>query len=234
MDVSSSGGNAVPDPHGAAGLSSLVAVTNSQIEGLRRDGSRAFGPAPLASLFGDVAWPARLLDTRVVYDVHRDRFVVAAIQTRGGNGTELEPRIRVAVSATGDPTSATPADWRSLAIRYNAWGASLFADYPGLGVDEEAVYVTANMFSAAPPADYVKPLLWIVPKDPLYNGAGGSNPGRDLFLKNVTSSGGGAVLPSCTTLPAGSASTRTFSSRPCPPRFGSPAGSPPASGRSSP
>ena len=48
--------------------------------------------------------------------------------------------------------------------------AELAADYPGFAVDEEAIYVTANMFTFGASGSYRGGRLWIIPKSPYYSG----------------------------------------------------------------
>ena len=75
--------------------------------------------------------------------------------------------------------------WRFLAInsKVNIGGNDTWADYPGIAVDEEAVYITANMFPFTSGSGGVR--LWIAnkgvsggwyggPRTPL-----GGLPGRD-------------------------------------------------------
>ncbi|MFQ6093953.1 MAG: putative Ig domain-containing protein, partial [bacterium] len=76
-------------------------------------------------------------------------------------------RILLAVSKTATPTSATAADWYYHAIdaKETIAGVELWADYPGFEVDEEAIYVTANMFEFAGGPDLNFDVqLWIVDK----------------------------------------------------------------------
>jgi hypothetical protein len=158
----------VPDPNGAVGLSSLIAVTNFQIEGLRKDGTVLFGPTTFNEMFSILS-PSFLFDPKIVYDVHQDRFVVVALDKAVDSaGKVTASRICLAVSKNDDPRSASSSDWYLLAIGSLVDGN--WADFPCLAVDEEAVYITANMFKVAPPGGFATSLLWIVPKTPLYSG----------------------------------------------------------------
>jgi hypothetical protein len=128
-------------------------------------------------------------DPKVVYDHFADRFVVVTLEQ-----TELffgEPadasRILLAVSKSGNPKTATEKDWNYYAIDSNVpifnsfvgGDIGYWADYPGFEVDEEAIYITANMFSFV---TFVPDLggffrfyggvrLWIVPKAGFYDGS---------------------------------------------------------------
>ena len=74
-------------------------------------------------------------------------------------------RILLAVSKTGTPASADSTDWWYTAIDAKVVISSVdhWADYPGFAIDEEAVYVTANMFSHFSGA-FGGTRLWIIDK----------------------------------------------------------------------
>lgn len=83
----------------------------------------------------------------MIYDSYSNRFVVVTLETIGRDdmmtGNDVS-KIYVAVSKTGDPNDGW---WKSsinaltVISMVNSW-----ADYPGLALDEEAIYLTANMF----------------------------------------------------------------------------------------
>jgi hypothetical protein len=109
-------------------------------------------------------------DPKIVYDHYEDRFVVVALE-RVDTGSNPDPgnisRILLAVSKTDAPATPTIADWHYHAINSETFFDSLdhWADYPGFEVDEDAVYITANMFEhpgAAGSTFGVR--LWIVDK----------------------------------------------------------------------
>jgi hypothetical protein len=159
-----------PDPHGAAGPDSLIAVVNAQIEGVRKDGTGIFGPDSLDKMLGaSRSFPSRPFDPKIVYDVHRKRFVLVALDRfRTQADVVTESWIYVAVSKTHDPQSATAEDWHIHEInsRFN----NTWADFPGLAVDEEAIYITTNQLYSPPPYMLVNPQLWIIAKEPFYSG----------------------------------------------------------------
>src|SRR5262249_47959762 len=70
-------------------------------------------------------------------------------------------RILVAVSATSDPNGT----WYYTAInsKTTIGGNDTWADYPGLAVDSQAVYITANMFRFGT-GSYQGTRLWLVAK----------------------------------------------------------------------
>jgi hypothetical protein len=171
-----------PDPHGAAGPETLIAVTNVQIESVKKtDAAVVFGPTDLATMFGSTAG---LFDPKVIYDVHRRRFVLVVLATVADpeTGDVYESSILVAVSKSSVPASATSTDWQFLKI--DSLVDQLWADYPGLAVDEEAIYITNNMFSTtASETGLKKSLVWIIAKDPFYSGGSPVVNRHDYILK---------------------------------------------------
>ncbi len=157
-----------PDPIGAAGPDRLIGVVNAGLECRSKTGTLLYRDslkdffAPLGaqtlSTFG--------FDPKIVYDHYEDRFLVIALErwfTASGDPSD-ESRILIAVSKTSSPATATAADWLYLAIdsKVNIGGDDHWADYPGFEVDEEAVYVTANMFPFVTGSGGTR--LWIIDK----------------------------------------------------------------------
>jgi hypothetical protein len=157
-----------PDPCGAAGLDRVMAVVNVGIECRDKLGGLIFRDAlrDFFSPLGAQTLGTFTFDPKIVYDHYEGRFVVVALErwaTALGDPSN-ESRILVAVSKTSTPATATAADWWFMAInsKINIGGSDHWADYPGFEVDEEAVYVTANMFPFAAGAGGVR--LWIIDK----------------------------------------------------------------------
>ena len=153
LTIFSAGGNIPPDPNGVAGLTSLIAVTNTQIEGLRKDGTTIFGPIQLADMFS-IDRCQHLFDPKIVYNAEDEWFVVFMIEddsdSQGfgdsANGKEITmPRMHVA--ASNDPVSTRESDWYFLSM--DSFVDNMWCDYPGLALDEEAVYITGHIVGPA-------------------------------------------------------------------------------------
>ena len=165
--------NIPPDPMGAAGPTQNVDVVNTGIESWDKSGAlqwRASLKTFVTSLVGGS--PGTLgtdgFDAKVVYDHYAGRFVVCFLERK--TTTPTASRIIVAVSKTSAPASATTADWYYYAINSQITITSAtFADYPGLEVDEDAIYITTNQFRFSTGA-YGGTRLWIVNKTPFYAG----------------------------------------------------------------
>lgn len=133
-----------PDPIGVAGLDHVVAVGNVLIEWRDKSGANLTRQS-LQSFFGAAT---ATFDPKVIYDQHAQRFVVITLE-RDFNLSQS--RILVAVSQTADPNLG----WNFITINsklnfFNpAVGATAdhWADYPGLAIDDGAIYITNNMFT---------------------------------------------------------------------------------------
>ena len=182
-----------PDPSGAAGPGHVVSVVNSSIQWFTKEGALQRNQS-LRTFFAPLAPQTTTFDPKVVYDPHAGRFVVVTLERVGtaNNDAANRSRIYLAVSDDSDPNGA----WYFLEInsRVVIGAADRWADFPGLAVDEEAVYVTANMFSFATAPGFGGVRLWIIPKLPFYSGgAAAANIYDPVGLANVNPNGDGAV-----------------------------------------
>ena len=155
-----------PDTHGAVGTTHFVQVTNSHIDMWTRQNT---GPLPLAksvtlaTFFGYTT--ETLFDPRVVYDSTWNRWIVTADAFAESSTVQ---RFFIAVSTTADPTGSF--------FIYNlnvTFFVNDFFDFPQLGIDQDAVLFTANIFNGNSfhGADF-----FAVAKARLYNGLGFSVP----------------------------------------------------------
>ncbi|MCB1183959.1 T9SS type A sorting domain-containing protein [bacterium] len=157
-----------PDPMGAAGPDRLVGIVNAGIECRTKTGLMLFRDSlrDFFSPLGAATLGTFCFDPKIVYDHYEDRFVVVALERwfQANGDPSNESRILIAVSKTASPASPTAADWNYMAInsKVNIGGFDHWADYPGFEVDEEAVYVTANMFPFVSGTGGTR--LWIVDK----------------------------------------------------------------------
>lgn len=153
-----------PDPIGAAGPSHLVCVVNVSIEWHLKDGTQQNSES-LEDFFTSLGpVDVKLFDPKVIYDQHSGRFVVVTLER---SDTAVTSRILLAVSATSDPNGT----WHFHAIdsKINISGTDYWADYPGFAVDEEAVYITNNLFTFGT-GQFGGQRLWIVEKSAFYAG----------------------------------------------------------------
>lgn len=146
-NVAETGTTWIPaDPHGAVGFRRLVAVVNSMLEvRLKDDGTLKFrdGFQSFFSAYPEASESNFFFDPKVIYDEREGRFVIVVLQS---SDSKQMSRIWLAVSKDETPDVVT--DWKQFYIdsALSIDGSKAGADYPGLEVDEEAVYITANMF----------------------------------------------------------------------------------------
>ena len=159
-----------PDPYGAAGPNHVVNIGNLSVQWFTKDGNPQMHTS-LRNFFAPLRPQTSLFDPKVVYDQYEERFVALALEmmdASAGDPTDLS-RIMLAVSDDSDPNGT----WyyhsinSMLNIDLGTGGTpaitTFWADYPGMGLDEEAIYVTANMFELGG-ATIGGNRLWIVDK----------------------------------------------------------------------
>ncbi|HSF20340.1 MAG TPA: hypothetical protein VLK65_32805 [Vicinamibacteria bacterium] len=136
-----------PDPIAAAGPDHLVNVSNVTVRFHQKNGALDLN-ASLANFFTLLAPANFTFDPKVLYDHFEGRFVIVTLELVDNGVCASVPactsRILVAVSDDADPNGTwtmTSINSELLIGSTNHW-----ADYPGFALDEEAVYITTNMF----------------------------------------------------------------------------------------
>ena len=163
---SSTDGLRPPDTHGAVGTTHFVQVTNSHIDMWTRQNTQTLPLAKsvtLATFFGYTT--ETLFDPRVVYDSTWNRWIVTADAFAESSTVQ---RFFIAVSTTADPTGSF--------FIYNlnvTFFVNDFFDFPQLGMDQDAVLFTANIFNGP---NFHGADFFAVAKARLYNGLGFSVP----------------------------------------------------------
>jgi hypothetical protein len=168
--------NIPPDPMGAAGTDRVIAVVNTMIEARSKSGTLLWRDS-LRDFFnttGPQGLGTGTFDPKVIWDHYENRFVVVTLEKTDTafGGASNASRIWLAVSKTATPATATSADWyyHTINSMINISALDRWADYPGFAVDEEAVYITNNMFA--------------------FNAGGGGFGGVRLWIVNKGVSGG--------------------------------------------
>jgi hypothetical protein len=151
---------APPDTHGAVGLNHFVELTNSRISIYTKAGTLVKGVS-LNSFFGVPTTTTVLFDPRVVYDRTWNRWVITADSV---NQSSTEQFFFIAVSKTGNPTGA----FFKYSVDMDVSDNFSFFDYPQLGLDQDAVIFTGNVFDSSDVFQYAE--MFSVAKAKLYNG----------------------------------------------------------------
>jgi hypothetical protein len=163
---SSTDGAHPPDTHGAKGALYFVEVTNRHIDMYRTTPFHVTleKSLTLAEFFGYST--EDLFDPRVVYDSTWKRWIVIAAACQESTTTQL---LLIAVSKTFDPTS----DFYFY-TDVNVGPNGYFFDFPQLGIDQDAVLFTANIYTNAScdteGGTFLEAEFFAVAKARLYNG----------------------------------------------------------------
>jgi hypothetical protein len=146
-------GSFPPDPVLAAGPSNLVLSTNGSVTIRDKTGS-VVASTSLSAFFSSVrALSENTFDPKVVFDTGSNRFFLAAvgmIDNPSCTAGTCVSHFFLAVSKTANPTTTGSGDWYFYAFDATLDGptpTTNWADFPGLGVDNNVVVLTANMFT---------------------------------------------------------------------------------------
>jgi hypothetical protein len=164
---SSTEGLRPPDTHGAVGTTHFVQVTNSHIDMWTRQNAQVLPLAKSVTLATFFNYTAQtLFDPRVVYDSTWNRWIVTA---EAFPESPTVQRFFIGVSTSSDPTST----FFIYSLNVNFFGNNNFWDFPQLGMDQDAVLFTANIFNGN---TFLGADCFAVAKARLYNGLGFSVP----------------------------------------------------------
>jgi hypothetical protein len=132
-----------PDPSLAVGPNHVVVSVNQSIAWYTKDGTAQFqqilGSQGSPGFFEPVGAGTFAFDPKCFYDHYADRFLVLALEVYSSTAY-----ITIAVSDDSNP-NGTWYKYRTDAV-INIGGDTYWWDYPGLGFDEDAYYVTGNLF----------------------------------------------------------------------------------------
>lgn len=166
-----------PDPHIAAGPNHLLAVVNSQFAIFDKSGN-TLKLIDADAWYNNVLANAGPFDPQVVYDHHAERWIMVWIHL-----TESPARaaMLLSVSDDSDPLGA----WCNWSLPDNTFGltdVNYFGDFPKLGVDANAVYVTSNMFNIpAQGRGFRGTRVRVIPKAQLLDNACGAVTWNDMW-----------------------------------------------------
>ena len=150
-----------PDVAGSIGKSQFVSVSND-IYQVRSRGGVLLQSTSLNGFFGYSTQP--MFDPRVQYDEEYQRWIVTADAFEEASNT-----VQIFGIAISKTSSATGAFYRYFINTNGFTGAGNFYDYPMLGLSQDAVLFTANVFTGS---GFAGSTLFSVAKARLYNGFG--------------------------------------------------------------
>ncbi|MBK8286322.1 MAG: thrombospondin type 3 repeat-containing protein [Ahniella sp.] len=154
------------DSHAAVGPNHVLTVSNVSIKIHRKTDGQLQLQSGLQDFFaglGSQRPQTYTFDPRALYDTFENRFVVLTLEvTRVADGDAADNSyLFIAVSDDADPNGT----WRMARINTKLTIASQarWLDYPGLGIDEDALYVTGNYFDFTV-GNYADSRLWLISK----------------------------------------------------------------------
>jgi len=154
---------APPDPVIAVGTNNVLEAVNTSFAVFNKSGSK-ISQTDFAVFFGSLANNVNLTDPKVIYDQYSQRFVMLLLGYNTSKSVYL-----IAVSQTSDPTGS----WYKYSSDASLDGSNSTtngADYPGLGYDNEAIYVTSNQYSNYLSGYFKYAKIRIFNKSQLYSG----------------------------------------------------------------
>jgi hypothetical protein len=155
-----------PDCTAAAGPQHVLVAVNSSAAVYTKAGAVAQPARPLSTWFGNVISGAKIFDPRALYDQQANRWILLAAALPSDVGSQ-QSFFLLSVSQSADPLGGW-WNWKLDATKDGSAATNNWADYPCLGVDNQAVYLTANMFKFGGNFAYAK--LRILNKAPLLTG----------------------------------------------------------------
>lgn len=134
-----------PDPTIAVGPNHIVETVNAAIAFFDKQGNQTFsahlGTPGNPGFFEEVGASSNFVfDPKCFYDHKTGRFVVMALEVIG----DTESWIDIAISDDSDPNGVWYKYRTFSVIGIN--GSNYWVDYPGFGFDDNAFYVTGNLF----------------------------------------------------------------------------------------
>jgi hypothetical protein len=176
-----------PDCTMAVGPNHVLASVNSSIAVYTKAGAQLM-QRTLTQWFSNIVQGLTIFDPVALYDQHAGRWVLMAVAIK--NDTKVSLHL-VSISATSDPMGA----WRNYQFNAKLNGSATtnnWADFPMIGVDSQALYITSNMFAFGGGFQYTK--IRVIPKAGPYSG--GAAPYFDFWnLKNADNSVAFTIQP---------------------------------------
>jgi hypothetical protein len=154
------------DTIGALGDTFFVTAVNSSVAVYDRPGIEVVSPMLLESLHPDSVGRFAF-DPKVIYDQYADTFVLVYLVQE-----DFPRRSRIIAVAIPDATATDPNTWCATSFPGDALPGSpaVWADYPGLGFNENRVTITTNQFTfPSSQGQFLFAQVMSIPKGPLYD-----------------------------------------------------------------
>lgn len=171
------GVNIPPDPHMAAGPNHLMAVVNSRF-GIFDKAGNVLKLINADDWYRNVLPNAGPFDPQVVYDHHSERWIMVWIHFVE---SPVSAKMLLSISDDSDPLGAW-CNWSLPDNSFGSLGVNYFGDFPKLGIDANAIYVTSNMFNIpASGRNFQGTRVRVIPKQQLLDNACGPVTWNDMW-----------------------------------------------------
>ena len=170
VSQTTAGGWFPPNSDGAVGPTEYLQIVNSYLVVYNKSSNAVAKQATLAQFFSYTAQP--LFDPRVVYDKTWKRWIVAAVAFPESSAVM---KMYVGISKT----SSAAGSFYIYSFNTVVNSGDYF-DFPMVGYDQDAIFVTANIFDAAD--NFVCARMYYVAKAKVYNG----QKANWLFFNNLS------------------------------------------------
>ncbi len=169
-----------PDCTMAVGPSHVLVSVNSSLAIYNKTGGAALLQRTLTQWFANMVPGFTIFDPKALYDQHAGRWVLLTAAFRNNPNKSV---FLLSVSTTSNPLGP----WRNYQFDAMVDGSTAtnnWADFPQLGVDNQAFYVTANMFTFGAGGGFQYAKIRVIPKAGPYSG--GAAPFWDFVkMKNA-------------------------------------------------
>src|SRR5437870_4463001 len=139
-----------PDPTIAAGASNVIAMVNSTFTISTKSGSSVYNSS-LANWFAPVSPPGTPFQPKIVYDPNGGHWIMLAL----ASGNPRRSSYLVSVSSNSNPVGVWFL-WNLDAGLDQSTASGNTADSPGLGYDDDAIYITSNQYDSHSNFQYAK------------------------------------------------------------------------------
>jgi hypothetical protein len=147
INFQDSGGFTPPDTMMAVGPQAVVGAVNTAITLKSKTGAVLAAPEQFSTFFASIFQAGDTFsDPYLLYDDQAQRFYVAVLEIPAN---EQQTVIDFAVSNSANPTDLSSANWTVFAPITSAnEGGTELPDFPKMGFNNDAVFISTNQFSA--------------------------------------------------------------------------------------
>jgi hypothetical protein len=173
-----------PDDNIAVGPTEVVEAVNEQLAFFGKDGSVINSTSNIGlntNLFPN-ALGGSVFDPRIVYDpANGGHFLLTALEQSSSSRSAY---LDIAASKTSTPSTATTNDWFTyrIAIGQRFGRTATWMDFDGLGFDNQALYVSGNMFSFGSFGSFQGAKIVTFNKSAIESGQSVSGPANTMIL----------------------------------------------------